>query len=142
MNKFSCSCGTCGNTQEILSIVWSRLVSENKTCPRCESTEKELDNAVQKLKELLAPMGIQVVFNKTELTPEEFNKNPMQSNLILFNGRSLESLIGAQTGKSQCCDVCGNKECRTVKIEEESHETIPADIIVKAGLVAAFRVDK
>jgi DNA repair exonuclease SbcCD ATPase subunit len=120
-----------------LVITWQRLISEGNTCPRCGSKEDELDKAALQLKEKLNPLGIEVVLEKTELTLKEFKKDPIQSNRILFNGKSLEDLIGAETGQSQCCDVCGDKECRTVKIEEESHETIPADIIVKAGLVAA-----
>src|SRR4030042_2038743 len=110
-----------------LVITWQRLISEGNTCPRCGSTENELDKAVLQLKEKLNPLGIEVVLKKTELALEEFNKDPTQSNRILFNGKSLEGLIGAEIGHSQCCDVCGDKKCRTVKIKEESHETIPAD---------------
>lgn len=122
-----------------LVITWQRLISEGNTCPRCGSTENELDKAVLQLKEKLNPLGIEVVLEKTELTLKEFNKDPIQSNRILFNGKLLEDLIDAETGQSQCCDVCGDKECRIIKIKEESHETIPADIIVKAGLVAASK---
>lgn len=121
-----------------LVITWQRLISEGNTCPRCESTERELDKAVLQLKEKLNPLGVEVVLKKTELTFKEFNKDPVQSNKILFNGRLLEDLIGAKTGQSQCCDVCGDKECRTIKIKEESHEAIPADMIVEAGLKAIF----
>ena len=124
-------------SEKNLVITWQRLISEGSTCPRCGSTENELDKAVLQLKEKLNPLGIEVFLEKTELTLKEFNKHPIQSNRILFNGKLLEDLIGAETGQSQCCNVCGDKECRTVKIEDELHETIPADIIVKAGLVAA-----
>jgi len=123
-------------SEKNLVITWQRLISEGSTCPRCGSTENELDKAVLQLKEKLNPLGIEVFLEKTELTLKEFNKNPIQSNRILFNGKLLEDLMGAETGQSQCCNVCGDKECRTVKIEEELYEMIPADIIVKAGLVA------
>jgi Tfp pilus assembly protein PilP len=119
-----------------LVIIWQRLISYGNTCPRCGSTEDELDKAVLQLKEKLNPIGIEVILEKKELTLDEFKKDPIQSNGILFNGKSLEDLINAEIGQSQCCDVCGNNECRTVKIEEESHETIPADMIVRAGLIA------
>jgi len=125
------------NSKKNLVITWQRLISEGNTCPRCGFTEDELDKAALQLKEKLNPLGIDVILEKNELTLEEFKKDPIQSNSILFNGKPLEDLVGAETGQSQCCDVCGDNECRTVKIKEELHETIPADIIVKAGLVAA-----
>jgi len=119
-----------------LVISWQRLISDGNTCPRCGSTEDELDKAVLQLKEKLNPLGIEVILEKTELSLEEFKKDPIQSNKILFNGKPLEDLIGAETGQSQCCDICGDKKCRTVETKEESRETIPADMIVRAGLIA------
>lgn len=144
-NKCDCRCG-CGvesgsannETKNNLVITWQRLISEGDTCPRCGSTEGELDKAILQLKEKLNPMGIDVILEKKELTLEEFKKDPAQSNKILFNGRLLEDLLGAETGQSKCCDVCGNNECRTVDIQDKSYETIPADMIVKAGLIAAI----
>jgi len=119
-----------------LVINWQRLVSKGNTCPRCGNTEDELDKAVLRLKEKLSPLGIEVILKKTELTLKEFRKDPIQSNKILFNGKTLESLIGAETGQSQCCYVCGVKECRTVKTKKGLYETIPAKMIVRTGLTA------
>ncbi|MGQ9551641.1 MAG: DUF2703 domain-containing protein [Candidatus Bathycorpusculaceae bacterium] len=31
---------------KLLKIKWRRLVSDGETCPRCESTEEELEKAV------------------------------------------------------------------------------------------------
>lgn len=143
-NKCNCQCG-CGSesketnnsAKKILTISWQRLITEGNTCPRCGSTENELDNAVQQLKEKLASLEIDVILEKKELSLEEFKKDPVESNRILFNGHSLEDVIGAKTGQSQCCDVCGDEECRTVEIGGQSHETIPSEIIVKAGLKVA-----
>jgi hypothetical protein len=120
-----------------LIITWQRLVSDNNTCPRCGSTEEELNKAELQLKEKLNPLGIEVIVEKIEISLEKFQENPTQSNKILFNGVLLEDLIGAETGQSQCCDVCGDNECRTVKVGEELYETIPSDIIIKAGLIVA-----
>lgn len=136
-NKCGCQCA-CGTdsvkSPKTLTITWQRLISDNKTCPRCSSTEDELDKAVQKLKESLSPLGIAIEVKKTEIALEQFKKDPIQSNKILFNGKTLEDLIGGQTGQSRCCDVCGDNECRTLEVNGESHEVITADLIVKAGL--------
>jgi len=138
-NRCGCRCGDCGSekdNEKILTISWQRLVSDGGTCPRCGSTEDELDKAILKLKSALSPLGIKVELQKSELSLEEFKKNPVKSNTILFNGISLEDLIEAKTGQSQCCDVCGDEECRTVEVGGESYETIPAELIIKAGLIA------
>lgn len=68
------------------------------------------------------------------MTLEEFRKDPIQSNRILFNDKLLEDLIGAKTGKSQCCYVCGNKECRTVKIEKNRMKRFLLILLSELGL--------
>jgi hypothetical protein len=123
-------------SNENLTITWQRLISQGNTCLRCGSTEVELDKAVLELKKKLNPMGIRVTIVKSELTLDEFKKNPIQSNRILINNVLLEDLIDAKTGQSQCCDVCGDQECRTVEVDGESHEVVTADMIIEAGLMA------
>lgn len=136
INKCNCQCG-CGFTKKILTISWQRLIDRGNTCPRCKSTEDELEKAVQQLNDKLGLLGIDVILEKTELLRDEFKKDPIESNRILFNGRSLEDIIGAKTGQSQCCDMCGDEACRTVEIGGKTYETIPVEIIVKAGLKLA-----
>ncbi|MEM4229694.1 MAG: DUF2703 domain-containing protein [Thermoproteota archaeon] len=70
----------------------------------------------------------------------EFKKDPLRSNQILINGLPLEDWVGGKAGQSPCCDVCGPSECRTVAIGEEAYEVIPADLIIKAGLLAASQL--
>jgi len=140
-NNCGCECD-CKKTslkenKKLLTISWQRLVVKGDTCPRCGSTEDELDKAVEQLKKLLVPQGIEVYFEKKELTSEEFISDPIKSNRIIINGRLLEELVNAKTGSSLCCDVCGDEECRTVEIDGEALETVPAELIVRAGLVAA-----
>lgn len=136
MSTCNCQCGYGAETQKTLTISWQRLVEAGNTCPRCGSTDNELAVAIKKLREKLASLDIAVVFEKKKLSLEEFKKDPVASNRILFNGRSLEEIIGAKTGQSQCCDVCGDEKCRTTEIDGLSLETIPAEMIIKAGLKA------
>lgn len=124
-----------------LVIKWQRLLDEGgQTCPRCGLTEGEVDSACQSLKQALAPLGIEVVLEKRSLVLGEFIKDPLQSNRILIDGRPIEEWLGAKVGQSKCCDVCGDSECRTVEIENYKYETIPASLIIKAGLMAASRI--
>lgn len=66
----------------------------------------------------------------------------LQSNKILIGVMTLEELLGATTGQSKCCEACGDAECRTIEFGGQSHEAIPADLIVKAGRVAASQAFK
>lgn len=115
-----------------LKIKWQRLISNEQTCPRCGSTEAELEKAVSALK----AQGIKVVLEKEEISLESFKKDPSQSNRIWINDRPLEQWLNAEAGKSVCCDVCGDSECRTVVVDKQSYESVPADLIIKAGLAA------
>ncbi len=123
-----------------LKIEWQRLVSNDKTCPRCGSTEEELGKAVSALKHSLAPSGIEVVLEKKELSISEFKKAPLKSNLILINNHPVEDYLGGSIGQSPCCDVCGPSDCRTVNIGGQVYEMVPAEIIIRAGLVAAAQL--
>jgi anti-sigma factor RsiW len=122
---------------KIMKIRWQRLINDEQTCPRCGSTEKEIDKAVAILKEALRPVGIRVVNEKGELSATEFQEDPLQSNRIWVNGRPLEDWVDGTTGQSQCCSVCGTADCRTVGVGGEVYETIPADLVIRAGLIAA-----
>jgi len=124
-----------------LTIKWQRLVDEaQRTCPRCSETEEELEKAFLKLKEALQPLGIEVVFVKEELRMEDFKKDPLESNRIWIAEKGIEEWLGARTGQSQCCDLCGDSECRTVEIRDNIYETIPSSLIIKAGLIAASKL--
>lgn len=124
--------------QKTITIVWQRLISEGVTCPRCGSTEENLEQAVLELQEKLKVHSIEVILEKKELTLQEFKTDSIQSNSILFDGISLEKLISARTGQSKCCDVCGDSECRTIETEGDLYEIIPRELIVKAGLIVAL----
>jgi hypothetical protein len=110
------------------------------TCSRCGATEKEVEKASNNLERSLSPLGIKVVLEKHELTPGAFQRDPSQSNRLWINGRPLEELLGLKMGQSPCCAPCGDAECRTVEAEGQIYETIPADLIIKAGLLAASKL--
>lgn len=133
---------TRGENMKTLEIKWQRLVDERgKTCERCGATEKEVQRAFQKLKRCLAPLGIKVTLEEKTLSPTECAKDISQSNRIWVGRQLLEEWLRARVGKSPC-DTCCEKlgddvECRTIKLGEQVYETIPAELILKAGLLAA-----
>ena len=142
-SKKSCGCSTSERNEKestsTLKIKWKRLISEGETCPRCGSTEEELRKAESTLKKSFAPLGIRVILEK-ELSVTEFKKDPLQSNRIWINNRLLEDWIEGRVGHSPCCDVCGTHDCRTMEVQGQMYETIPAEIIIKAGLSAASKL--
>jgi hypothetical protein len=123
-----------------LMIKWQRLLSKGQTCPRCGSTEDEVEKAVTVLGQVLKPLSIEVVLDKGELSVEEFEQDTLQSNKVWINGRLLEDWLGAQAGQSECCEVCGPNVCRTMVVAGEVHEVIPVELIVKVGLLAAAQL--
>lgn len=124
-------------TKKILKIKWQRLIVQDQTCPRCSSTEFEIDKAVKILKQVLSPLDIEVILDKEEIPQFNFSQDPLESNRLWINDIPLERYIDGQVGQSPCCDVCGPNDCRTVEVEGEIFETIPSRLIIKAGLIAA-----
>ena len=122
----------------VLPIIWQRLVTTTgETCPRCSSTETEVDDAVATLTEVLGPLGIGPQLQTRVLDQVSFDTAPAESNRIWIAGKPLEEWIGAMAGVSRCSSVCGEHDCRTVESGPSSYETVPAALIVKAGLMAA-----
>jgi len=119
-----------------LEISWQRLVYDDETCPRCGGTEENLKKAVSKLKSSIQPLGLELVFNKKVLSVKEFKESPLESNMIFINDKPLEYWISGKVGKSECCDVCGPNDCRTITVDGETYEEIPSELIIKAGLMA------
>lgn len=129
-----CGCG-CG---AVLTIRWQRLVADaGGTCPRCGTTGDAVADAARRLTEALAPLGITVEVETAALDDATFRRDPSQSNRIWLAGRPIEEWLDAGVGSSTCCDECGDAECRTMHVGGAVHEAIPADVIVRAGLMAA-----
>ncbi len=122
-----------------LRILWQRLVDDaGNTCERCSDTKLQLERAVQKLKEVLSPLGLEPILEEKILDARDFVSDPAQSNRIWINGKALEEWIGGEVGMSPCCTtVCKNAECRTVAVGSDVFEVIPEELIVKAALLAA-----
>jgi len=122
----------------ILTIRWRRLVDEKgRTCPRCQSTGDTVANTFQKIEKALAELGIDVDLKTEAIDFPMFTSDPLQSNRIWIGGRLLEEWIGGTEGQSRCCEVCGESDCRTISVDNDTYEAIPEDLIVKASLLAA-----
>jgi hypothetical protein len=117
-----------------LIIEWKHLDVEGETCERCYDTGENLTQEVKRLNRTLQPQGIEVEMIETRLDDTEIP----QSNIILFNGVSIEDILNIEVSKNYC-DSCSNLlgtdiYCRTVKYEGDEYEDIPAKAIRQAAL--------
>lgn len=120
-----------------LRIRWQRLVKDGRTCSRCGDTENEVRRATETLRQVLAPLGIEPQLELANVDEAAFAASPLESNRIWIADRPMEDWLSGTVGKSPCCSVCGDSDCRTVEIQGTVFETIPERLIVKAGLLAA-----
>lgn len=121
-----------------LTIVWQRLLSASGgTCDRCGLTFESLQRALDKLKEGLAALDIELKLEMVEISEAAFKAAPSESNRIWIAGKPLEEWLDARVGSSRCCSVCGDAECRTLEIGESVFEAVPEDLVIKAALIAA-----
>jgi hypothetical protein len=75
-----------------------------------------------------------------EVERASFKADPSQSNRIWIAGQPIEEWLGARVASSPCCSVCGDSECRTLEMGNDTFEDIPAELILKAALIAASRL--
>ena len=121
-----------------LVIRWQRLTeSSGDTCSRCGNTEQSIDEAGRLLTASLKPTGVRVSVVKERLTPEQFKRDASQSNRIWIAEQPLEDILGAKSGVSRCSGCCGDSDCRTTVVDGRTYETIPPELIVRAGLKVA-----
>ncbi len=131
------------NEKPVLHVRWQRLVNEKgQTCGRCGSTEKATEDAVRKLRRSLKPINVDVVLQKTSISLAEFSKNPLSSNQIWIADKPIEEWLQATVGESQCSGACGDSACRTLTVDGKVYETIPAELIVRAGLLAGAQLSQ
>lgn len=130
-----------GAQLNVIEMRWQRLLDEKgRTCDRHGTTETMVEEAVNKLKGSLKGLGIEVLLEKSVISPSEFPKDTLQSNRIWINGKPIEEWLSAKSGQSKCYTICGESECRTVTVGGKTYEAIPSELIVKAGLMAAVEL--
>jgi hypothetical protein len=134
---------------DVLLVRWQRLVDESgRTCERCALTEPEVHKALRLLGRCLEPLDIDVRLDEKKLSAAECASDISQSNRIWIGDVGLEQWLGAEVGASPCGGCCGDLkghpefeggavECRTVVVGDRVYEEIPAELILKAGLLAA-----
>lgn len=124
-----------------LTIRWQRLVNaQGQTCDRCGATEQAVRKAATDLQQALGVLGIDVRLEASTLSPTDFAQAPLESNRLWIADVPLEQWLGAAAGESRCCSACGDASCRTLELANATYEAVPAELIVKAALLAAAQL--
>ena len=116
-----------------LEIEWRHLELDGGTCLRCSETGDSLQQVISDIQEELETQGVKLLFTETTLPEEDLP----QSNLILINGRPLESILSGATAGENYCSSCScltgrDAYCRTISYDSETYEEIPGEVIKKA----------
>jgi len=122
------------NTDRTLVIHWRHAVCQNENpCERCINTPLEIQQAYENLKESLAGLGIVVTFEEKKIKEHDDH--------IYINDRDITDLLEGETIKTACMNCLDDKgdprTCNSLKLGDNTYEVIPAELIIKAGLVAA-----
>jgi hypothetical protein len=116
-----------------VTVEWRHLDKEGKTCDRCAETGQGVAEMVHTLQQECRAKGVDILFTETKLSEAEIS----QSNLILINGKPIETLLPLATiSASPCCscgELTGKEECcRAIIRHGQVHEAIPQEFIREA----------
>lgn len=117
-----------------LEIEWRHLEKDGYTCIRCSDTGEALNDVISKLADECKPHGWYITFKETKLTEKDIS----ESNIILFNGKPIESVLPEAKASESHCGSCSeltdkpSTSCRTLEVGGKSYEGIPSSIIRQA----------
>jgi len=121
-----------------LLVEWRHIGGNvDATCERCAATGRTLAEVVDAIRPALSARRIRVRVTETVLPPERI----AGSNTILFNGIPIEDLLDEVRVEMTPCASCScitgtDASCRAIVCGDETHEAIPADLILNAALRA------
>lgn len=141
MNNYSlgcCSCGSgcCESEQIKKPLVIEFLYLDLSVCERCQSTENNLDEAINEVAVVLKNAGFDLVVNKVNITSKELaiKYKFLSSPTIRINGNDIELEVKESLCK-ECGDLCGEDvDCRVWMYEGIEYNEPPKSMIINAIL--------
>lgn len=120
--------------QRTLVIRWQHAVCQNDNpCERCINTPLEIQQAFDDLKTSLSGLGITVTLEEKKIKHHDDH--------LFINDRDVVDLLKGERVKTACANCFDDKgnprTCNSLKLGDDVFEVIPAELIIKAGLVAA-----
>lgn len=143
-NKSSegCSCGSgcCEPKQVKKQIHIDFLYLDLTLCERCQGTEKNLEEAIQEVSEVLKAAGYEIMLNKVNVNTEELAEKYefLSSPTIRINGKDIDLEV-KETCCKECGDLCGdNVDCRVWEYEGVEYNEPPKAMIINAILKEVY----
>lgn len=143
-NNSCCSCDTncCGDSNDVnvevnkKSIVIDFLYLDVTVCERCQGTDKNLDEAILEVSNVLNAAGIDVIVNKTNINTEELARKYefLTSPTIRINGVDIQMDYKESLCES-CGDLCGDDvDCRVWVYQGKEYTKPPKAMIIDSIL--------
>ncbi|EYE87521.1 ferredoxin [Fervidicella metallireducens AeB] len=139
----SCSSGCCNEVNinnEKGKIVIDFLYLDLTTCDRCQGTDKNLEEALKDVSNVLETTGVEVEVNKVNVINEElalkyrFKSSPT----IRVNGRDIQ--LDIKESLCKCCgDLCGEDvDCRVWVYQGKEYDSPPKAMIIESILKEVY----
>lgn len=143
MNNSNCGCccgtgcyGSAGSLEETRQVVVDFLYLDLNVCEWCKGTEKNLEEAIVSISNVLGLAGIEVVLNKINVNTEELaiKYKFISSPTIRVNGRDIQMEVREKPCDS-CGDLCGEEVCCRVWVYKGQEYTMPPTALIAEGLL-------
>lgn len=125
--------GCCSGARSVV-IETTVLRVDGETCERCNGTIDAVRQAARELEAELVPMNVRVSLIEHEAVGAD------DSNVVLVNGRPLESWIGAErveTDCPSCGELLGQSVCcGAVSVGDQVSESFTAEHVRAAAFAA------
>ena len=109
-----------------MAVRWQKPTTDKVVCG---INEKEMTKAVRELSRSLYTKDIDVQFGYVTFTKEQPTGDAASAVGLWINGKPFEYWLHAQSAM--------NAGCVELTVDGQTYRTIPADLIVKAGMTAA-----
>lgn len=142
----SCSGGCCNEVNvnnDKRKIVIDFLYLDLTMCDRCQGADKNLEDALKEVSNVLEATGVEVEVNKINVINEElalkyrFKSSPT----IRINGHDIQMDIKESSCK--CCgDLCGEDvDCRVWVYQGKEYDSPPKTMIIESILKQVYGVN-
>ena len=132
-----CCCGGAENKEmDKRHVVVDFLYLDLSSCTWCQGTDKNLEEALTGISNVLELAGIEVELNKINVTSEELaiKHKFISSPTIRVNGRDIQMEVRESRCES-CGDLCGDEvDCR-VWVYKDQEYTIPPKALIMEGIL-------
>lgn len=120
-------------------VEWRRYVKDGRlctvcadtgeTCARCSETGPAVRDAIHRLRGSFEERGVRLRYIETAVIEQRVR----ESNSVLFDGRPLEDVVGAEVVRADCAScsgqVCATTCCRALRMNGRTYETVPPELI-------------